>query len=155
MLFRWIVPQQWELWKLKRAKRRAERFYDSEERKAKREKKTAEEKQEILVEAVGDVFYCQDQIAAHVSRMLLDRAQDYGIPTPAYDDKSAWEESGFVVERRHLNTKASAELRSAIRREQNERWQFWELRLKVLGAVLVGLTGAMGTLIGLIATLRH
>ena len=50
--------------------------------------------------------------------------------------------------------KELSELRLAIRKERNERWQFWELRLKVLAAFATALTGAIGVTVGLIATLR-
>ena len=56
---------------------------------------------------------------------------------------------------RILTEAALTDFRSAIRRERNERWQYWELRLKVLGALLAGLTGAAGTLIGLIAIWKN
>jgi hypothetical protein len=50
--------------------------------------------------------------------------------------------------------KEMAELRLAIRKERNERWQFWELRLKVVVQLAFALTGALGAAIGLVATLK-
>lgn len=50
--------------------------------------------------------------------------------------------------------KEMSELRLVIRNERNERWRFWELRLKVLTAFAGALTGAIGAAIGLIAILR-
>lgn len=46
------------------------------------------------------------------------------------------------------------ELRQIIRKEQNERWQFWELRLRTLTTFFGALAGVIGTAIGLIAILR-
>jgi hypothetical protein len=51
--------------------------------------------------------------------------------------------------------KEMAELRLAIRKERNERWQFWELRLKVVVQLAFALTGALGAAIGLVATLKR
>ena len=48
-----------------------------------------------------------------------------------------------------LTDKALADFRAAIRNEQKERWQFWELRAKIVTALVTGLTGVIGTLIGL------
>jgi hypothetical protein len=48
-----------------------------------------------------------------------------------------------------------SELRLAIRNERNERWKYWELRLKVITAFVVALTGAIGAAIGLVATFRR
>src|ERR1700693_6334247 len=108
---RWI-SNQWKLQKLKKATRDADNFYMAESGKAKREKKNPDETREILEEAVVDVFYARDQLAAHRSVMLQNKAQGYGIPSPALEDKSAWEGSS-VDGRRYLTTKAMADLRSA------------------------------------------
>lgn len=51
--------------------------------------------------------------------------------------------------------KEMAELRLAIRKERNERWQFWELRLKVVVQLAFALTGVIGAAIGLVATLKR
>ena len=59
----------------------------------------------------------------------------------------------LVGEGRNWIRKEMSELRLAIRKERNERWQFWELRLKVLAQVAIALTGVIGATIGLVATL--
>ncbi len=66
------------------------------------------------------------------------------------------EKADELFENKELDTfkKEISELRLAIRNERNERWKFWELRLKVLTAFAVALTGAIGAAIGLVATLR-
>jgi len=53
-----------------------------------------------------------------------------------------------------VTEQALAEFRTAIRNEQKERWAFWELRAKIVTAFVTGLTGVIGTLIGLIAILK-
>lgn len=50
-----------------------------------------------------------------------------------------------------LQREPLADLRAAVRKEQNARWQYWEIRMKVVGTLLTAATGAMGALIGLIA----
>jgi hypothetical protein len=99
---------------------------------------------------------CQDARVdfetAEMAIIILQLAK-YRLPLPDSDDKERWliGQSGLHV----LNTKGYAEVRSAIRNEQNERWHFWETRLRFIGWLLTGLTGVIGTLIGLVATLKH
>jgi len=65
-------------------------------------------------------------------------------------DDDAWDVSN-VIGGRALTSKGFAELRAAVRKERNERWAYWELRFKVLAAILTATTGAAGALIGLVA----
>jgi hypothetical protein len=66
------------------------------------------------------------------------------------------EKADELFKNKELDTfrKEISEFRLAIRNERNERWKFWELRLKVVTALAVALTGAIGAAIGLVATLR-
>jgi hypothetical protein len=47
-----------------------------------------------------------------------------------------------------LTTKGFATLKADIRKEKNERWQYWELRTKVLVTLATAMTGLVGALIG-------
>lgn len=58
-----------------------------------------------------------------------------------------WEDV-LTLGTRSLTTKGFAHLRSEVRRERNERWQYWELRFKMTTALLTGETGVIGALIG-------
>jgi hypothetical protein len=69
------ISDQWRLWKLKRAKRRAEKFFSAEEIRVVREKLSEDDKSEALHGAVSEIFYYEDHIAAHISLMLQNKAQ--------------------------------------------------------------------------------
>jgi hypothetical protein len=75
------------------------------------------------------------------------------VPTPNYAELEPWQTSPYTG-RRQLTEKSLAQFRTAIRNEQKERWQFWELRAKIVTALVTGLTGVIGALIGLIAILK-
>jgi hypothetical protein len=109
------------------------------------EAKKAGEKPPHDGELASTLFMIEDLRNATLTRVLLRQARHYAVPTPHHSE-SAWEES-VSTGQRFLSVKAQAELRSAIRKERTERWDFG---LKVLAA----LTGVLGTLIGLIAMLK-
>jgi hypothetical protein len=80
---------------------------------------------------------------------LLRRAAREKVPTPDDDDEDAWIEArggGY-----YLTASAYANLRAAIRRERNEKWDF---RLKVFGLLGTTTIGILGALIGLVAALK-
>jgi hypothetical protein len=76
------------------------------------------------------------------------------VPTPDHFDDRVWVTSHWTGLRR-LSEKSLAEFQSAVRKEQKERLQLWELRAKVVGGALTGLTGVIGALIGLIAIFKE
>jgi hypothetical protein len=80
---------------------------------------------------------------------LMRRAAREKVPTPDYEDTNAWIDipgGGF-----HLTEVGYANLRAAIRKERNEKWDF---RLKVLGLLGSTAIGTIGALIGLVAALK-
>jgi hypothetical protein len=91
-----------------------------------------------------------------VTNRLTALAEDFLIPVPANvtkrgefpEDDAAWIESP-ITGRWQLSRGAAADLRAAIRKEERERS---ELAFRFLA----GITGVLGTLIGLVALLtRH
>jgi hypothetical protein len=75
----------------------------------------------------------------------VDEAERLTLPIPNEEDPDYWKESKFS-HMQQLTVKGVAELRSAIRKEQKERWEHWQMRLTLL-------IGFMGTLIGLVSLL--
>jgi hypothetical protein len=88
----------------------------------------------------------EDEIAQLETRILGRKAVHYKIPFPDSGEEF-WEESS-VIGGRQLTTKGFAKLRSEIRNEKNERWKYFELRIKVVVALATALTGLFGVLIG-------
>jgi hypothetical protein len=58
-----------------------------------------------------------------------------------------WEQSS-VIGGWALTPKGFDKLRADIRKEKNERWQYFELRIKVLIPLVTALTGLVGAMIG-------
>lgn len=153
-MIEWL-KNQWNMWQVGRYMRRADRRHKREVREAKKQGKSEDEIRSIQEDYFAECAIDQDELNAIESRHLVRKAIEYHIPLPASGNKEAWQRSPLDASSRYLTPKAMAELRSAVRKEQNERWQFWELRLKVITALLAGVTGAIGALIGLFATLKH
>jgi hypothetical protein len=81
---------------------------------------------------------------------LLRQATRQKVPLPNWDDEDAWIES-HIYGKSYLSMAAYADLRTVIRKEKNEKWDF---RLKVLGLAGTTLIGVIGSLIGLVAALK-
>jgi hypothetical protein len=105
------------------------------------EDETARRDQQLLLQAN------EDERAVLETQRLYRQAYHYGLSLPQGD---VWDTS-LRGNRQMLQREALAQLRAAVRAEKNGRWQYWELRSKVLGIVLTAATGAMGALIGVIA----
>jgi hypothetical protein len=100
-----------------------------------------------------EIELADDDISLLVTNRLTALAEDFLIPVPANvtkrgdfpEDDAAWIESP-ITGRWHLSRAAAADLRAAIRKEERERS---ELAFRYLA----GMTGVIGTLIGLVALL--
>jgi hypothetical protein len=140
----------WNLHRIYNERRRIFKRSADAYRRAIEKNESAEELQRLREERDRVVQRIDDEIMGIESARLYLLAYQLGIPTDWGELKHFDDVTGD--ERRLLLIKKISELRVAIRKERNERWQFWELRLKVLTALAVALTGAMGAAIGLIAT---
>jgi hypothetical protein len=104
-------------------------------------------------EYAQESFDLGDQLEALNSLMLVKKARQLRVQVPSYGDKEAWTRSARLGSY-HLTPEAYVALRSVIRKEQNERWQFWELRTKVLITLGTTATGLVGAIIGWIALVK-
>jgi hypothetical protein len=101
----------------------------------------------------AELLVIDDEIRVEMTEYWVGLADRLGVPMPRYAEERAWEQSersGQSV----LSVRALNDLRSAVRKEQSDRWQFWELRIRLISLLLTGLTGVIGTLIGLVAIWR-
>lgn len=138
--------------KLKKDAAEVRASYDRDARRAVTDNKGAAAVQKIYENSYHELRLYEDEIDQLQSRRLCEVAQRLQVPIP-FDD-AFWYESN-VIGGRSLTVSGRADLRAAIRKEQNERWSYWELRLKVLVALLTSITGAAGALIGLFAILKR
>jgi hypothetical protein len=102
---------------------------------------------EMSAEERGEMFHdidrkrvpIEEDITGAIVSYLFELAYHYRVPTPNFAELEPWETSIYTG-RRQLTAKALAEFRKTIRDEQKERWQFWELRAKMMTAFVTGLT---------------
>lgn len=142
------ISYYWRLWRLRREDRFVERAYRADRVKAKKENKGWDALERLQADEWSERRLVQDQIAQLRTGRLWREASRFDIPVPKGED--AWEESSSIGGR-HLTASGFHNLRAAIRKEKNERWTYWEVRLKVLTGLATALTGATGALIGLVA----
>jgi hypothetical protein len=142
------LKAKWRLHQLNKWIAQIENAYAKDRKDAKKEKKSSAVLYSIDENEHNEKRIYLDEIDQIKSRMLCAQANSLDVPIPMDDD--SWYQSN-VIGGRALTAKAFAELRATVRKEQNERWSYWELRLKVFGAILTAATGAAGALIGLVA----
>jgi hypothetical protein len=145
------VPYRWRLWRLKAEERSTLKRYSAARVAAKKSGKGRDVIDNLLREEQFECSIVIDQIAQLKTGCVLREASRYDVPVRW--DGDDWEESGSIGGRQ-LTTKGFFELQTAIRKEKNERWAYWELRMKVIVVLATAMTGAVGALIGLVATLK-
>jgi len=136
------------IWRLQRQKRNRLRQYHVECLKIRRiNQAAANRRRELLEDLSSDLGNIDGEIWQLISSDLVDRSQRYQLPLPESVD---WSETGGLAYR-HLTPEAIARVRTEIRIEQKERWSTRLLWLPLL----TSLTGALGTMIGLIAIFKN
>jgi hypothetical protein len=141
------------LWKIRRDLRKAGAQYHRILQKSGKKEDDCTGEDWYLDWMVANVSADSDEMAT-VSNELVDQARRLYLPTPAYDDKEAWDQDYGNPPTRFLTAKAMTELRASVRKERAERRAVAESWLKVLGGIFGILTGLLGALIGLIAILK-
>jgi hypothetical protein len=108
----------------------------------------------IAEDSFRDERYIDDEAIQAETSYLFSVAHHLRVPVPDHLNNALWTGAASGGVQRILTESALSDFRAAVCKERNERWQYWELRLKVLGVLLTGLIGTIGTLIGLIAIWR-
>lgn len=149
-MFAWL-RYCWRLWGINREERRIRSAFSKLRKIAKAKAELGEESStDWLAKEIIQISLTNDEREGIKTDYLVDRARRYGVPVPDRHDQALWFRNEALIIQ-YLRPQAFADLRSAIRRERNEVWQFWELRMKVLVILFTAATGAIGALIGLIA----
>jgi hypothetical protein len=140
------IRYQWQIWQLNRELDRIEKRY----RPTREAEKGANANAPPWSSEEGQAQYTvMNRISVLETSDLLRRAAREKVPTPDNDDQEAWIEArggGY-----YLSDFAYANLRAAIRKERNEKWDF---RLKVFGLLGSTAIGTIGALIGLVTALK-
>ena len=130
-----------QLWKLQRERTELEKRFGRMISQAEREG-DHEKRESLISELLMERGLIDDRINGLESIRIQERAERLGVPIPPLSDKESWE-NGYKPNTIFLSVKARAQLRSEIRKERRERWD-WITRIITL---LVGLIGAITGLI--------
>jgi hypothetical protein len=148
-------PEYWL--KRRRLMAQLKRGYKADDKavaKARAAKASAQDIHDLKYEQAQENWLLEDELQQLESRYLCLQANKHRVPIPPHSDKELWEESNNISGWQ-LTAKGFASLRADLRKEKNERWQWWELRIKVLVALATALTGLVGAIIGWIALAKH
>lgn len=146
-LFEYWIPR----WKLIRALSKAYKADAAILAKARKEGNSSTALADLSHELDMENWIEEDELSQIESRRLCRTAHRYKVPIPSHQDDTLWEKS-TVIGGYQLTTEGFSKLRTDIRKEKNERWQYWELRFKLVVGVATAVTGALGAAIGLLAT---
>jgi hypothetical protein len=136
------LSDQWKLWQLDRKEHRVSVKNFAVFDEAKKSSKSGTELQKLEAELMESIWEIRDERSYLESRMLLAKTNRLGLPVPT---EEIWNGT------KGLTAEGRLQLRSAIRKEQNERWELRLNRLKVLSLLFGGATGLIGALIGLVS----
>lgn len=118
---------------------------------AARAKNDTEEIESLQMSKQFEEFSEYEMDETEFTRRLVRRARKLRVPLPEYprkrDEDNDWWSMNYSNGQRYLTPKGIAEVRDAIRKE--ERWQSERYAQWISG--LAGVTGVLGTLIGLFA----
>lgn len=132
---------------LEREQRKTYDAYRSDIANAKKRGEKPDKIYEIESLAMHEDHSYDEEIQRLHSRYLLVEARRMMIPTPDWEDETAWE--GPEYGPKYLTKKGIIELRSAVRAEKKVRREQVLMWVPVIGAI----TGLIGTAIGLLAFL--
>jgi hypothetical protein len=149
------IRTRWKNYRLRSSRRKLEEEYKRVVVEA-RQKKDEGLREEWESRHEWDFTVIDAEIKYNESRELRDRANRLYLPTPEFSDETKWlNRDPEMMENWYiLRPEALTELRTAIRKEERERREVWESRIKIAGVLITGLTGLIGTAIGLVAVLK-
>ena len=135
-----------ELRRLNREIKQNLRGYDAAVKKAKQEKKSEKDIEDLESNFSYEYFELADKIKVYITTQLTNKANRLLLEVPQYDEPSMWEQSNFVG-KSYLTEAGIAKVRSTIREEEAAR------RKVILDWVSVGavVTGMIGSATGLLA----
>ena len=158
------IRQSLKIHRLLKETRRLQELYNDlrGEEKTYRPEEEIREIRNQMDDVMLEIQVNNDEVSQLNSRWLIGEAKKYDIEVPENkfedregdweksDDKGDWEWT-CVRETWILNSRARAELRLAIRKEQKERRELWQVKLVWVTAI----TGLIGTLTGLVLALHR
>lgn len=142
-----------DLWRLKRSRRKVVRAYERERQKLKKKKDRGPGDFEELEHAEWQALQAEDDaINAFLSDQLWHEAREHDIEIPK--GEGVWEDS-FYHDRKYLTMATRAQLRRLIDEEKARRFDVktrWITR--IILPIIAALVGIIGALTGLVAVLH-
>lgn len=126
-------------------------MYEPDIHKAEKEKRR-DNYESLVNEYETERSLLNDDIQITQTFKLIREAEKYGLPTPPYSNKGAWEQ-GYHPEKTYLGVAAQYELRKAIREERGARRDYWVGWIKDVAAPVVSVIGALMGIIALVHSL--
>lgn len=142
-----------DLWRLKRSRRKVARAYERDFQKLRKKNATSEEFEELEHSEHEELRMEDDAINAFLSDKLWEEAREYDVEIPL--GEGSWEDSIFG-NRRYLTMATRSQVRHLIDEEKSRRFEVktrWITR--IILPVVAALVGVIGALTGLVAVLQH
>jgi hypothetical protein len=143
-----------DLWRLKRSRRKVVRAYERDRQKLKKKEDTQPLEFEELEHHEWQALQAEDDaINAFLSDQLWHESREHDIEIPKGD--GVWEDS-LYYERKYLTMATRAQLRRLIDEEKARRFDVktrWITR--IILPIIAALVGIIGSLTGLVAVLQH
>lgn len=136
------------LLRLQRQRSKVKAFYNKANIEARKKGESPQGLEGIWQEERMELVLIDDDISHLISQRLLSLAEKYLLPRPEYKEKDKWIESKVNPNSYRLSPIAILELRSAVRKEQKERYE----RIFMWLAALTGIIGAISGLVAVIGS---
>lgn len=148
-----MIPA-FELWKLKRSRRKTIETYQKAIAKCKADKtKTKDDLEMLYTEEGAEIQMADDALDTYVSDMLVEEARECDVETPDYNDKTLWEKN-LYGNRVLLNAKGRAAVRHLIYEEKTRKFEVQVRWAKMALPIITALAGLAGVITGLVVALK-
>jgi len=137
-----------ELWRKRRELDKMNKLYGTEIRKARKEKKSSDEIDNLKYGLQVDTYFVEEEMNRLVTNHLVAKAQRLFLPVPAHDEEYMWER-GNATGYWYLTPNGIMKLRNLIREETAARRRAfldWT-------SPLIGVIGATTGLLAIILTM--
>jgi hypothetical protein len=116
-------------------------------RKAQKDGKPSDDIKSLEYQSYFEESMIDEEIAILATDYLIQKARRRFLPIPSHDTEGMWEQCNVISTRYVLTNRGISELRSSLRKEQNDQA---ELVVRIL-TLLVGIIGAFT---GFVAVIR-
>jgi len=134
-----------ELWKKTRELGRISKFYDKEIKKAKKERKSSREVDDLIAEAMLETELIEEEISGLVSQHLLRKARQLFLPVPQFEEKGIWEQ-GRNMGHWYLTPNGITKIRGLIREETTARRKAFLEWASPLTGIIAATTGLLAVI---------